>query len=255
LNVDVKELNLPCTVEDMMYLIKRADIPHHYSEWVKYDAAAHRKKPGQDSFYLKSKSVAVNYYWKYQQLFREYPDCPDIEAALNVIRLEVQFRYPKMYSLSKVLRDKSGLSNSEVVTEMLSDAYCAGVISRYFNRVIGAGRYYPLDTAKKMVQSRAFHPKREARLIAALSFTSSSEGIFKAKAKLNGDDLEDYRRSLRELETLGINPVTIPRKWGISHIPNLLDAYYSEVAGEQAKEQFQREIFERRSKRDKKCSR
>jgi hypothetical protein len=249
LNIDVKELNLPCTVENMMTLIKRGDIPPHYAEWMKYDGVSHRMKPGEDSFYLKSKSVVVNYYSKYQQLYHEYPDCPNLEASRNVIRLEIQFRYPKVYSLSKILRDKSGFSNSEIVREMLSDGFCADVISRYFHRVIGVGNYSLLETAKRMIQSREFHPKKEARLIAALSFTNSSRGVAKAKAKLDGEELEEYRRSLRELGNLGINPVTIPREWGISHIPNLLDTYYSKTASDEMLEQCLCELSKRRHAR------
>ena len=66
----------------------------------------------------------------------------------------------------------------------------------------------------------------------------SSGGIAKAKAGLYGKDLDDFRRSLRELADLGINPVTIPEEWGITYIPNLLDAYYDKISEEQAKEKL-----------------
>ena len=33
--------------------------------------------------------------------------------------------------------------------------------------------------------------------------------------------------------SLNINPVTIPREWGIKHIPNLLNAYFDKVQEEQ----------------------
>ena len=38
-------------------------------------------------------------------------------------------------------------------------------------------------------------------------------------------DIDDFNRSLRELSEIGINPVTIPREWGIKHIPNLMRVY------------------------------
>lgn len=47
----------------------------------------------------------------------------------------------------------------------------------------------------------------------------------KAKAKLHGPDVTDFNRSLKDLDRILVNPVTIPRRWNIGHIPNLLRAY------------------------------
>jgi len=41
---------------------------------------------------------------------------------------------------------------------------------------------------------------------------------------------------LIELDKLRINPVTIPKEWGIEHIPNLLNAYYDKCAEVQSEE-------------------
>ncbi|WP_027628549.1 hypothetical protein [Ruminiclostridium cellobioparum] len=58
----------------------------------------------------------------------------------------------------------------------------------------------------------------------------------RAKSKLQDGELEEFRRTLRELAEIGVNPVIIPREWGIKHIPNLLNAYYNKIADEQLKE-------------------
>ena len=51
-------------------------------------------------------------------------------------------------------------------------------------------------------------------------------GIAKAKAQLNNLELDNFKRSLKDLDDILVNPVTIPRRWNIPHIPNLLRAYY-----------------------------
>lgn len=226
LNVDVNELGLPVNPVDMMKLIKRADIPPHYVEWARYDAISHRMKTGQDSFYLKSKSVVVNCYLKEQQLLREFPCCADLMNAHNLIRFEIQYRYPKMYSLSRLINEKAGFTKLELMQHMLSEEFCADVIRSYFNRVIGKGDYYTLDGARKRIEQQGFTLGKEQRLINELKMINTYRGIANAKAALHGDGLVDFRRSLRELEDMGINPVTIPREWNIQRIPNLLDAYY-----------------------------
>ena len=57
--------------------------------------------------------------------------------------------------------------------------------------------------------------------------------IDKAKSKLLGVDLKDFKRSLKDLDDILVNPVTIPRDWGIDYIPNLLRAYFDEIMEEQ----------------------
>ena len=43
---------------------------------------------------------------------------------------------------------------------------------------------------------------------------------------------DDFRRSLRDLDAIRINPVTIPEEYGIKYLPNLLDTYYNKVREE-----------------------
>ena len=61
-------------------------------------------------------------------------------------------------------------------------------------------------------------------MIRALELVNECRGI--AKSKLRSDDLKDFKRSLNDLDAILVNPVTIPRDWGIDYIPNLLQAYY-----------------------------
>ena len=73
----------------------------------------------------------------------------------------------------------------------------------------------------------------EERLIYALEQVKECHGIAKAKEKLRGQDLTDFKRSLRDLDDILVNPVTIPRRWGIEYIPNLLSAYFDVIYEEQ----------------------
>jgi hypothetical protein len=45
------------------------------------------------------------------------------------------------------------------------------------------------------------------------------------RAALQEEELKPFRRTLRNLAEININPVTIPRDWNIPRIPNHLDAY------------------------------
>ena len=231
-NFDLSELKIPCTAERMIKLIKRGNIPTHYSEWVDDDDDS-----AKSSFYLESKSVTINCYWKHKQLKENFNDCPDSETSKNLIRFEVQCKYLKTYLLSKDIKRKQELSESDVIREMLSEDFCKEIIKKYFNKVIRRGDYFTLNEAIRQVQLQHFSKKKEARLIMELRRINQFRGIYKVRAALQGDELEIFRRTLRDLSEINVNPVTIPREWNITRIPNLLDAYDRRVEEELYKRQ------------------
>jgi hypothetical protein len=234
-NVDAEELRLGCTTEQLMTLIKRSNIPPHFEERQEYDLVSHRMKTDKNTFYLQSKSVTTNCYSKHYQLSKNFPDCPNIEDSLHVIRFEIQCKYLKVYNMLRNVKRFIEHDNVALLQEMLSDHMAQEVIEKYFNRVIRKGFYYPLETAKNLIRARNFSEKKDDRLISALELINRCRSITKAKTAFNGDELEIFKRSIRELEGLNINPVTIPREWNINHIPNLLFAYENAVAREESR--------------------
>ena len=227
INFDIRELCIGCTVEQMMKLLKRGNHPPDLIELLDYYDNSHRKKAGND-LYLKNKSITVNCYGKHAQLKKEFEDCPNIEDAKDVIRFELQCKYPKVYSLRKIIKNKTGAF--PLIQEMLSDDIAETIITKYYQRIIGCGDYYTLELARKQVEARNFHPKKTKRLIDVLEHVNQCRGISKAMATLQGQIREDFKRSIRELNYIRVNPVTIPREWNIKHIPNLLTAYYDMLA-------------------------
>jgi len=218
INFDIKELGIDCTVEEMTALLKRGNIPHHFKEWMKYDKKSHRMVSDIAAFYLISKSVVLNCYQKGEQLQREYPQTPKIPN--DIIRFEIQCKYNKIFNMKKGRL----LSNAETMNFLLSDEHSRDVITSYYNRIILGGDYYSLADAARKIQSYSFSTKKEERLIGVLKYIAVCRGIAKAKDKLHGDGIIVFSQALRELVELGINPVTIPREWGIKQTKNLLDS-------------------------------
>ena len=250
LNIDLEELHMGCTPEQMIALIKRGDTPRHFTESVKYDKKSHRPKANADAHYLQSKSITINYYAKQEQLYKMNPDCPDLDAARNLVRYEIQCEYPKVYSLAKDKRFESKLYNSMSEEELcnaimdrniltvpidllISDSVAKMITEKYFNKVIRKGDYFTLAGARWMVKKHGFRQSKEERLLSALDTVNVCRGIAKVKRWISGDGLHDVKRSLHDLDEILVNPVTIPREWGIKHIPNPLRAYNASVADNQ----------------------
>lgn len=254
LNIDLVELNIGCSAEQMMLLIKRGDIPRHFTEWTEYNEKSHRYEPNKDALYLQNESITINCYMKYKQLLVKYPDCPDLFASRNLIRFEVQCKYSKVYSLAKENRYNSrvykSMSDDEIwenllhgrlimnpIDVLLDDSVAFNVVRKYFGQIIGEGDYYSLKIARKKIDSMNSHKKVKDRLSDALNLVNRCRSISKARALLQEKDLEVFKRSLKELSGMNINPVTIPREWKIAYIPNLFNTYLNKIAIEKFKEQ------------------
>ncbi|WRS27315.1 hypothetical protein U6B65_13435 [Oscillospiraceae bacterium MB08-C2-2] len=245
-NFELRELDINCAVDLIMKLIQKADIPNHFEEWTEYHKTSKRQKPCENSFYLKNACVNINCYGKYSQLQKKYPDNPSLKDAVAVIRFEVQIKYLKIYSVSQAMKSPD-MSGFNLIHALLSDEFSQEMVTQYYYKTIRRGDYYTLKTAREKVKRFNFNVNKNDRLIEALELVNACRGIPKAQETLQGKELEDFRRSLKDLETIGINPVTIPQNWKIQHIPNLLDTYIEKIESERSKkklEQFRQEAFE-----------
>jgi hypothetical protein len=109
---------------------------------------------------------------------------------------------------------------------MLSHDVSDNLVRKYFDKVVRRGDYYTLEIAKTMIRSKGYQKRKEDWLIGVLERINRCRGISKAKDELQNDEYDEFKRGMRVLEAISINPVTIPREWGIKHIPNLFNAYF-----------------------------
>ena len=99
-------------------------------------------------------------------------------------------------------------------------------IHSYWNKVIGKGDWYSMQEAIRIIEAKHFNSQKERHLIEALHLISLHRSIATAKSLLEKKELDTFKYTLNELSKLNINPVTIPKRWNIGHIPNLLYIYY-----------------------------
>ena len=253
INFALNELAPGCNYEQIMKLIKRADIPPHYEEWEEYDYTAHRTKSKKSSFYLINNSVNINCYSKYMELLersqkyenRGYSQItPEmLDKAKDIIRFEVQCKYLKMYALNRSA-EEAGNRKANKYEILLTNEICSEIISDYYKRTIGRCDWYAMRKAIRTIKSMNFNSQKEKRLIDVLDFVNHCPSLAKAKSTFCGDDLKAFKRTLNDLSYLGINPVTIPRDWGIKHIPNLLYAYYDKQNDEKNKKEMEEFLYE-----------
>ncbi len=98
-NFALNELAPGCTAEKMIRLIKRADIPPSYKEWMKYDDTAHRIKSRPSSFYLVNNSVHINCYSKYMKLKEQ--NQKNMQNGYPTVSLRTQI-FSEPFSISEI---------------------------------------------------------------------------------------------------------------------------------------------------------
>lgn len=252
INLSLEELVPNCTPQQVMNLIRRSNIPPSYREWIEYDEIAHRYKSRPSSFYLINKSVNINIYSKYLQLIDQskkniekgFPPVSKstLDAAWDILRFEVQCKYHKAYSLSQIATH-TGNHNINKYETLLTDDYCSEIINYYYNKTIGLGHWYSLQAAISLVKSHHYNKQKENRLITTLQEVNQCRSLAKAKELHQGHDSEAFKRSLNDLASIGVNPVTIPKDWGVKRIWNLLETYYSKVSEEQSNREFEEDFL------------
>lgn len=239
INFSISELLPGCDAEQIISLIKRSAIPKPYREYLKYNKDNHRKESLPGSFYLTSKSVHINCYSKYIQLLNlskirvENNKEPISEEILNkakdIIRFEVQCKYHKAYNLSHKYKSEN-IDYLHNYMALFAPKVCREIIIYYFNKTIGYGEWHSLTSAISIIKSKNFNAQKESRLINALRQINECRSVAVASAYYTSNDLSNFHNTLNELHLLNINPVTIPKSWGIKKIPNLLNVYFQKEA-------------------------
>lgn len=209
-------------VKECVALAKKGKDPYQYTDPV--------NKPG--SSYRKSKSVILNYYDKFDHVSKKINidsyDAYLLEEAQNIYRIEVQcLNHNKL----KHIRKKFELSSeSNLYTYLRSDIAEWAFLS-YYDSVIGRADYYSLAAAIKIVKSKEWNNRKKENVVKWLKLIAQARSISKARQQfVEGTTLDhstfvkgslntfrNYEKACREIN---VNPVTIPKDWGIKYIPN-----------------------------------
>lgn len=198
-------------VEEYIKLFQRGDKPRNFKEL--YCSKSKTRKQRNGSFYLISKSVNINFYNKeHERLSQNFNN----DGAKDLLRLEVQCKKPK----TNTLKAKYDF-NSRHLAHYLSQEVSYQQLEYYYNKTIGTGDYYKLSEAIRMVQESSYTPLTKKKLIEVLRAINECRSIWRAKKKSRYSP-SSFNRYLKQIRVLGINPVTIPNRWNVNKLKNIL---------------------------------
>lgn len=195
-------------VEEYIKLFHRADKPRGFSNW-----SPRIETQRYGSLYLISEGVNINFYNKEsERLSQNF----NKDGAKDLLRIEVQCKKSK----TNTLKTKYEF-DSRHLGHYLSQEVSYQQLEYYYNKTIGAGDYYKLSEAVKMVQESNYTAKTKEKLINVLRAINKCRSIWKAREE-SQYNISCFNRYLKQIRALGVNPVTIPSRWKVDKLDNIM---------------------------------
>lgn len=200
-------------VNKYIQLFSRADTPTRCK--VPYHKIKKDRKQKEGSYVVENKSVTFICYNKEKERMDKQKD-DEIDYAKNILRLEIQCKNPRIRQIT--YKNKW---DTNFLYHFLDYKISYETLQKYYKASIGEGDYYSLNKARKLINetSKIKHKDKKQKLIEVLNLINTKKSV--ADARKEYGNINTFNRYLKELQKLGINPVTIPRSWNITEIPNV----------------------------------
>ena len=196
-------------VEEYIKLFQRGDKPTNFKEL--YCSKSKTRKQLDGSFYLFNDSVTINFYNKEnERLSQNF----NKDGAKDLLRLEIQCKKPK----TNTLKAKNKF-DSRHLEHYLSQEISYQQLEYYYNKTIGTGDYYKLSEAIRIVQESNYTSKTKEKLTEVLRLINKHRSIWRAREESQYNS-SCFNRYLKKIRVLGVNPVTIPSRWGVNMLKN-----------------------------------
>lgn len=193
--------------------IHRKLIFHLYEKYTEKYRMKEKIKWGKDeegnpfkydtSQYHKCKSVEIIIYSKEEERIAKDEVIQLYEK--DVIRFELRL---KNWHLNDMKRnDGKGKNRPKKLVEYFKEDLYREYMTNHLSPIIRKGDYYKITKAEKILENSHFSRKKKEKLRAFL-VEISNKGIDAPKQNLS---LPTYRRYLQDVESIGINPILIPK--------------------------------------------
>lgn len=180
-----------------------------------------------------NKSIKIMFYDKQQQIRNVYRHIPDtlfnqlyIDAE-GIIRFEVQCKKGRI----RLLADQYHFENSSIIHYLNEDIALSTLLKEY-EKSVGSGDFFTLYHAKKRIDSSQYSPSQKQYLYQLLQLNAQARHIDIAKEQFIAGtlikrtdivvhgSLSTFRKRIKLLKSLGINPMPIPKEHRITYLRN-----------------------------------
>lgn len=165
--------------------------------------------------YYKGKSLNINIYHKQTELEKRHLEF-DPDTDYDFLRIEVQVKKRKLNTLVK----KFGLKGREL-QYLVTPEIERYVLDYYVNRLTGKGLYVTYDRAMNIIDNSGYTKNKKEHLKKVIEAVAKKHGIAKVLEQVENGKITDLGKLktvkgyLKEIQELGINPVTISARMNV----------------------------------------
>lgn len=171
-----------------------------------------------------SKSLTVNIYNKEEERKQDGANDRILEESKNILRIEIQCKKRK----TKYIRRKNGFESNNIYPYLYTRKEAQEIILYNLKEITLTGDYYTGARVEKIINNANLHKTTKEILIKCIKeINLKYKSVWKFK-KANGND-KQYRAIIEKLKRMKINPVTIPRSWGIESLQNITELVKGEM--------------------------
>lgn len=209
---------------DLITLGNHAYVPPSWHRELFYDKVAKRKKISARGLKISSQSRAVILYDKLLQL-KDAGICDlDYENATGLLRAEMALLKGFIREKQKNFEFDDEQRWSPVVFLRYLERECTEIFLTAFKKIFGTGQYLKLDAALACVNSSGHRESSKSLMRDFLFLCSKRRSVEVAvnEMKENGMSQREIRCLLNLFDDLGVNPLTIPRRWTAESYPSIV---------------------------------
>lgn len=165
--------------------------------------------------YYKSKSLNINIYLKGEQLKKDNLIDKD-NTDYDFIRIEIQVKKGKL----NAIRSKFDIPKRELYY-MATPEVEEYVLKSYLKALTGTGNYITYQKAMEVIDNSNFGTAKKNKLKKVIKAVKDKHGIAKVLEQVESGDITDLgklsavKKYLRDIHSLGINPVTLSVRMNI----------------------------------------
>lgn len=199
-DISVDEELIPLYIQ----LFKKGNIPDYFSKQYWDDG---------NNMYLVAKKITVNWYSRYPILQAKHKKSRkgfnDFSETQGILRFETQKR-----------------KCDQLVNNMMKKHVLRRQVMWYYKLIVGQGDYYSLEKSMAKIHCSEKNLLKALDLIKTLKLIDTCGSVSDARnVYIKGKDIksasEKFYRRISQLRKLGINPVVLPKDWGIDYLENL----------------------------------
>jgi len=196
--------------ELLFHLLEKYTLKYAYKEKIKYG----KDKDGnpfkyETSQYHKCKSTELIIYSKEEERLAKGEPIEPYDK--NIIRYELRLKNSHLNSMKR--EDKGGKARPKQLKVYFSKQLMEEYMKKHVVPIVHTGDYYKINEAEKIIANSSFSRRKKASLRSFLIMISRGniDTPLKKSKEEGGISRPTYRQYLRDLESLGINPILIPK--------------------------------------------